>query len=293
MILETQHLSKSYGPVRAAEDISLSVDRGTAFGLLGPNGSGKTTTLGIVMSVLKADSGTFRWFGEAPGPSTYRRIGSLLEVPTFFSYLSLKRNLEVIARIRGTDLPDINRVLDLTGLLKRSSSRFDTLSLGMKQRLALAAAMLGNPEVLVLDEPANGLDPEGIAEVRKIIIEQKNQGKTIIMASHILDEVEKVCNHVAILKKGRTLAEGKVNELLITDDIIVIDSDNNESLQKGLLEKGLVKSALLKDDILEIIPASGVSSGHINRYATDKEIIINQLYIRKSTLEEQFLELVK
>ncbi len=293
MILETKQLSKSYGPVRAAEDISLSVARGTAFGLLGPNGSGKTTTLGIVMSVLKADRGSFRWFGEDPAPSTYRRIGSLVEVPTFFNYLSLKRNLEVIARIRGTDLPDINRVLDLTGLLKRSSSRFDTLSLGMKQRLALAAAMLGNPEVLVLDEPANGLDPEGIAEVRKIIIEQKNQGKTIIMASHILDEVEKVCNHVAILKKGRTLAEGKVNELLITDDIIVIDSDNNESLQKGLLEKGLVKSALLKDDILEIIPASGVSSGHINRYATDKEIIINQLYIRKSTLEEQFLELVK
>ncbi|MGM0667964.1 MAG: ABC transporter ATP-binding protein, partial [Bacteroidota bacterium] len=140
---------------------------------------------------------------------------------------------------------------------------------------------------------ANGLDPEGIAEVRKIIIEQKNQGKTIIMASHILDEVEKVCDHVAILKKGRTLAEGKVNELLITDDIIVIDSDNNEMLQKGLLEKGLVKSALIKDNVLEIVPASGVSSGHINRYATDKGIIINQLYIRKSTLEEQFLELVK
>ena len=293
MILETKKLSKSYGPVRAAEDISLSVASGTAFGLLGPNGSGKTTTLGIVMSVLRADSGSFRWFGEPPGPSTYRRIGSLVEVPTFFNYLSLKRNLEVIARIRGTDLPDINRVLDLTGLLKRSSSRFDTLSLGMKQRLALASAMLGNPEVLVLDEPANGLDPEGIAEVRKIIIEQKNQGKTIIMASHILDEVEKVCNHVAILKKGKTLAEGKVNELLITDDIIVIDSDNNEILQKGLLEKGLVKSAMLKENVLEIIPASGVSSGHINRYAADKQIIINQLYIRKSTLEEQFLELVK
>lgn len=293
MILETKQLSKSYGPVRAAEDISLSVAGGTAFGLLGPNGSGKTTTLGIVMSVLKADSGSFQWFGESPGPSTYRRIGSLVEVPTFFNYLSLKRNLEVIARIRGTDLPDINRVLDLTGLLKRSSSRFDTLSLGMKQRLALASAMLGNPEVLVLDEPANGLDPEGIAEVRKIIIEQKNQGKTIIMASHILDEVEKVCNHVVILKKGRTLAEGKVNELLITDDIIVIDSDNNEALQKGLIEKGLVKSALIKENVLEIIPASGVSSGHINRYATEKEIIISQLYIRKSTLEEQFLELVK
>ncbi|MDT8401969.1 MAG: ABC transporter ATP-binding protein [Bacteroidales bacterium] len=293
MILETNNLCKSYGPVRAAEDISLSVDTGTAFGLLGPNGSGKTTTLGIVMSVLKADKGSFRWFGKEAEPATYRRIGSLIEVPNFFSYLSLKRNLEIIARIRGTDTSDIDRVLHLTDLKKRSSSRFDTLSLGMKQRLALAAALLGNPEVLVLDEPANGLDPEGIAEVRKIIIEQKSQGKTIIMASHILDEVEKVCDHVAILKKGKTLAAGKVNELLLTDDIIVIDSDNNDSLKKGLEERALVKSAEVKDNVLEIIPASGVSSGHINRYAADKGIIINQLYIRKSTLEEQFLELVK
>lgn len=293
MILETYNLSKSYGPVRAAEDISLSVDSGTAFGLLGPNGSGKTTTLGIVMSVIKADKGSYRWFGQEAGPATYRRIGSLVEVPNFFNYLSLRRNLEIVARIRGTGTGDIDRVLDLTGLIKRSSSRFDTLSLGMKQRLALAAALLGNPEVLVLDEPANGLDPEGIAEVRKIITEQKKQGKTIIMASHILDEVEKVCDHVAILKKGRTLAAGKVNELLVTDDIIVIDSDNNDALKKGLEEQALVKSAEIKDMSLEIVPASGVSSGHINRYAADKGIIINQLYIKKSTLEEQFLELVK
>ncbi|MBS0010734.1 MAG: ATP-binding cassette domain-containing protein, partial [Bacteroidales bacterium] len=258
MILETKQLSKSYGPVRAAEDISLTVDRGTAFGLLGPNGSGKTTTLGIVMSVLKADSGYYRWFGEEAGPATYRRIGSIIEVPNFFNYLSLRRNLEVVARIRGTAVTDIDRVLDLTGLLKRSSSRFDTLSLGMKQRLALAAALLGNPEVLVLDEPANGLDPEGIAEVRRIIIEQKQEGKTIIMASHILDEVEKVCNYVTIIKRGKTLASGKVNELLVRDDIIVIESDNNEALKKGLLEKGLVKSAVIKDDTLEIIPSSGV-----------------------------------
>lgn len=293
MILETKQLSKSYGPVRAAEDISLTVDRGTAFGLLGPNGSGKTTTLGIVMSVLKADSGYYRWFGEEAGPATYRRIGSIIEVPNFFNYLSLRRNLEVVARIRGTAVTDIDRVLDLTGLLKRSSSRFDTLSLGMKQRLALAAALLGNPEVLVLDEPANGLDPEGIAEVRRIIIEQKQEGKTIIMASHILDEVEKVCNYVTIIKRGKTLASGKVNELLVTDDIIVIESDNNEALKQGLLEKGLVKSAVIKDDTLEIIPSSGVSPGHLNRYAAEKDIVVSQLYVRKNTLEEQFLELVK
>jgi len=293
MILETNQLSKSYGPIKAADGINLSVEKGTAFALLGPNGSGKTTTLGIVMSVLKPDSGTYKWFGKEPEPATYRKIGALIEVPNFFNYLSLYRNLEVIARIRGTDTSDINRVLDETRLLKRASSRFDTLSLGMKQRLALAAALLGNPEVLVLDEPANGLDPEGIAEVRNLIIEQKEKGKTIIMASHILDEVEKVCNHVTILKKGKTLASGKVNELLVTDNIIVIDSGDNELLKKGLLEKGLVKSGEIKDNLLEIIPASGVSSGHINRYAADKDIVINQLYIRKNTLEEQFLELVK
>ncbi|MBN1387291.1 MAG: ABC transporter ATP-binding protein [Bacteroidales bacterium] len=293
MILETKQLSKNYGPIKAVDELSLSVEKGTAFALLGPNGSGKTTTLGIVMSVLKPHKGSYEWFGKEPGPETYRRIGSLIEIPNFFNYLSLKRNLEVIARIRAAETSDINRVLDETGLLKRSSSRFDTLSLGMKQRLALAAALIGNPEVLVLDEPANGLDPEGIAEVRNLIIEQKNQGKTIIMASHILDEVEKVCNHVAILKKGKKLASGRVNELLITDDIIVIDCDNNEVLKKGLEEKGLVRSAELKDNTLEIIPASGVSSGHINRFATEKGIVINQLYIRKSSLEEQFLKLVK
>lgn len=293
MILETSQLSKSYGSIRAADGISLSVEKGTAFALLGPNGSGKTTTLGIVMSVLKPDSGSYKWFGKEAEPATYRRIGALIEVPNFFNYLSLRRNLEVVARIRGTDIEDINRVLDETGLLKRASSRFDTLSLGMKQRLALAATLLGNPEVLVLDEPANGLDPEGIAEVRNLIVEQKEKGKTIIMASHILDEVEKVCNHVTILKKGKTLASGKVNELLLTDNIIVIDSVNNDLLMKGLLEKGLVKSAEIKDRMLEIVPASGLSSGLINKYAAEKEIVINQLYVRKSTLEEQFLELVK
>lgn len=293
MILETKQLSKSYGPIKAAEDISLSVEEGTAFGLLGPNGSGKTTTLGIVLSVLKADKGSYKWFDREPEPALLKRIGSIMEVPNFFPYLSLQRNLEVVARIRGTDISDIPRVLDVTGLLKRSSSRFDTLSLGMKQRLALASALLGNPEVLVLDEPANGLDPEGIAEVRNLIKQQKDAGKTIIMASHILDEVEKVCDHVAILKKGRTLASGKVNELLVTDDITVIASDNNEMLKKGLEEKGLVRSAEVKEGLLEIIPASGVSPGHINRFAADKDININELYQRKSSLEEQFLELVK
>lgn len=293
MILETSNLSKSYGPIKAADSISLSVEKGTAFGLLGPNGSGKTTTLGIVMSVLRPDSGSFKWFDREPEPALYKRIGSLIEVPNFFNYLSLRRNLEVIARIRETDMGEIDRVLDHTGLLKRASSRFDTLSLGMKQRLALASALLGNPEVLVLDEPANGLDPEGIAEVRKIIIEQKALGKTIIMASHILDEVEKVCSHVTILKKGSTLASGKVDELLVSDQLIVVDSGDNEALMKGLLEKGLVKNAEIKDGMLELVAASGVSTSIINRFAAEKEININQLYIRKSTLEEQFLELVK
>jgi ABC-2 type transport system ATP-binding protein len=261
--------------------------------LLGPNGSGKTTTLGVIMSVLKADTGYYRWFGREADPQTYRNIGCLLEVPNFFNYLSLKRNLEVIARVRETDISDIDRVLDETGLLHRSGSRFDTLSLGMKQRLGLAAALLGNPEVLVLDEPANGLDPEGIAEVRNLILLQRENGKTIIMASHILDEVEKVCTHVAVLKSGKVIASGKVNELLSSDDVIVAETDNNEKFRMELEAAAMVKSISIENELLEIIPTKSVSSADINSFAISRGFTVNQLFVRKATLEEQFLELVK
>lgn len=293
MILETINLSKRFGSIVAADKINLGVEEGSAYGLLGPNGSGKTTTLGMVMSVLKPDSGEFRWFDKLAYSNTYKRIGCLLEVPNFLPYLSLYRNLELIARIREVSIDDIDRALDETGLIKRRGYRFDTLSLGMKQRLAIASTLLGDPEVLVLDEPANGLDPEGIAEVRNLILDQREKGKTIIMASHILDEVEKVCTHVGVLKNGKVISSGKVEELLLIDDMIVVGAEDIMKLKAEIEEAGIAKSVSLSGNTLEVIPSEGFDSGTINKLAYEKGIVITELRVRKSTLEEQFLELVK
>lgn len=293
MILKTNNLSKRYGAILAADNISITVEKGTAYGLLGPNGSGKTTTLGIVMSVLKADSGSFQWFGKEADTGIYKKIGCLLEVPNFIPYLSLYRNLELLARIREVELDSIEKALDETGLLTRKKSRFDTLSLGMKQRMAIASTLLGDPEVLVLDEPANGLDPEGIAEVRKLILQQRENGKTIIMASHILDEVEKVCSHVGVLKQGNVITSGVVEDLLKLDDMIIVGTDSPAELKKELMATGKVIKVELSGNTLEITPEKGFDTGSVNKLAYKKGIVITELRVRKSTLEEQFLELVK
>ncbi len=225
-VLAINGLCKSYGKIKAIYDLSFTVEKGNVYGILGPNGSGKTTTLSIITGILTAQKGLFRWFGQELHKSINQRIGSLVEIPNFYPYLSLYQNLQIISRIKNIPDEDINRVLGITHLLARKHSRFETLSLGMKQRLGFAAVLLGDPEVLVLDEPANGLDPEGIAEVRNIILSETQKGKTIIMASHILDEVEKVCTHVGILKLGELIAGGRVNELLTEDEQLVVSTDN-------------------------------------------------------------------
>jgi len=293
MILETINLNKRFGSIHAVNNVSVAIDKGTAYGLLGPNGSGKTTTLGIVMSVLKPDSGEYKWFDQYANSNVYKHIGCLLEIPSFFPYLSLQKNLEVIARIREVNVSEIDRALDETGLLNRKKSRFDTLSLGMKQRLAIASTLLGDPEVLVLDEPANGLDPEGIAEVRNLILSQREKGKTIIMASHILDEVEKVCTHVGVLKQGKVISSGRVEDLLQIDDLIVVGAEDPVKLKTEIESAGIAKSVTLSGSTVEVIPAAGCDSAVINKLAYEKGIVITELRIRKSTLEEQFLELVK
>jgi ABC-type multidrug transport system ATPase subunit len=212
-LLTTSQLSKRYGSIQALDGLSLDVPKGSVYGILGPNGSGKTTTLGIVLGVIRPDSGSWSWFGEDPRPEHLRRVGSLLEKPNFLPYLTGERNLKLVAGIRGTDYGDIDFVLQKTGLYDRRKSTFQTYSFGMKQRLALAAALLGDPEVLVLDEPTNGLDPQGIFDVRQLILDEARSGRTVILASHILDEVEKVCTHVAVLSKGRLLASGPIDDL--------------------------------------------------------------------------------
>ena len=292
-ILSIRGLSKSYKNVRAIQNLDLQILEGQAYGILGPNGSGKTTTLSIVTGIIRQEGGHFSWFGEEPVAGQRRSIGSLIETPHFYPYLNLERNLRIICDIKGMPYGDIGRVLETAQLTERKRSRFTTLSLGMKQRLGIAAALLGDPRVLVLDEPTNGLDPEGIAEVREIVLQQVQQGKTLILASHILSEVEKICSHVAILKKGELLANGPVKELLAEDEIIEISCNNNDLLKSALKGSSLAKEIETENGVLILTLNDKVKPAEINSFAFDNKLVVHHMLSRKRSLESQFLELVK
>jgi ABC-type multidrug transport system ATPase subunit len=293
IILKTDSLDKSYGLVHAVNHLNLSVESGQVYGILGPNGSGKTTTLSMLMGIIRPDGGSFRWFGDQTGPAANRRIGALIETPNFYPYLSLEQNLRIVCRIKDVDERDIQRVIRLVGLQERGRSKFQTLSLGMKQRLALGSLLLGDPDVLVLDEVTNGLDPEGIAEVRTLIRQVASTGKTIIMASHILDEVEKVCTHVVILKKGNKLAEGEVDNLIKGKVIILLSGEDNLQLGEALKNSAMIESIVQEGSDFKVILNTGFKPGDLSKELMEKEIVLNRLEVRKNRLEDQFLELVK
>jgi len=290
-VLSIQQISKSYGPIRALESVSFDVPEGSVFGILGPNGSGKTTLLGIVLDVLVANGGSYKWFDGMPADAARRQIGALLETPNFYHYLTAIENLEITAAIKGRGHDDKLRVLELTGLLQRKDSKFLTYSLGMKQRLAIAAALLGNPRILVLDEPTNGLDPAGIAEIRELIIKLSNEGITIIMASHLLDEVEKVCTHVAILKRGNLLVTGHVDDLLRSEDQVEVKADDLKALQQLLTSMHGIKKIQQGNNVLLLSCDASVQPAHINEYCMRGGITLTHLLLRKKSLESKFIEL--
>ncbi|MBL0304743.1 MAG: ABC transporter ATP-binding protein [Chitinophagaceae bacterium] len=293
IVLSIKNIAKSYGAVRALNGVSFDVPQGSVFGILGPNGSGKTTLLGIVMDVLKANTGDFHWFGQPGSPEQRKKIGSLLETPNFYSYMSAIDNLKITQSIsgRGTTA-DIDAVLKKVNLYDRRRYRFNSYSLGMKQRLAIGAALLGNPKVLVLDEPTNGLDPVGIAEIRQLIIELRDQGHTIIMASHLLDEVEKVCTHVAILKSGNLLTTGNVEEVMMDEDIVELSAADLTALT-ALFRKR--EQQIIFDErantLQVILPKGTAKMEDINRLCFENGIVLNHLILKKKRLEARFFEL--
>lgn len=291
-ILKILNISKSYGNVTALKNLSLNILGGQVFGLLGPNGSGKTTTLSIVMEIIKPDAGSFEWFGESNNTNNRKKIGTLIETPNFYPFLSAKQNLEITARIKEIPSSDIERVLKITGLLERKNHKFGTFSLGMKQRLAISAALLGNPEVLIFDEPANGLDPQGIADIREIIINEAKNGKTIIMASHILDEVEKVCTNVAILKKGQLIKTGKIHELLNKNEQIFLSSDNNNELFEFLVRSGICKNVKTSEKGILVDIQKPFDSAYINKFCFENGFSLKSIEAKTQSLEEQYLELI-
>ena len=292
MVLSLNGITKFYGRVHALDNVSFDVPEGSVFGILGPNGSGKTTMLGIVMDILKPTSGTVKFYGTAPTSKQRKKVGTLLETPNFYHYLSGEKNLAIVAEIKGKGREDIPAVLEKVNLTERKASRFSTYSLGMKQRLAIASALLGRPDVLVFDEPTNGHDPVGIAEIRELIKKQAGEGKTIIMASHLLDEVEKVCSHVAIMKRGKLLAAGPVAEILVNEDIAEVSSGDPVQLEAVVSTlPGYTNIKKLADCLQIHFPAGSASLEAINRHCFENGVVLNHLLLRRKSLEAKFLEL--
>ncbi len=290
-VLSIQNITKNYGPIQALKNVSFDVPAGSVFGILGPNGSGKTTMLGIILDILIADAGTYSWFGGMQKDAARKQIGSLLETPNFYHYMPAIDNLEITASIRQAGLDDRNRVLQLIGLAERKDSKFQTFSLGMKQRLAIGAALLGRPKVLVLDEPTNGLDPAGIAEIRSLIKTLNKEGITIVIASHLLDEIEKVCTHVAILKKGTLLLDGPVNDVLRCVDQIEVRAADLLQLQNILQKMNGINKIQLADNSLLLTCAPGVIPEQVNSFCSNRGLVLSHLVLKKKSLETKFMEL--
>lgn len=293
LIVELDNLVKHYGNIHALKGVTLEIPKGTVYGILGPNGSGKTTMLGLIMNILQPTSGSIRLFGETPSAQHRKKIGTLLETPNFYHYLSAVQNLEIAAAIKGVAHPDIEGILQKVNLLARKDSAFSTYSLGMKQRLAIASCLIGNPEVMVFDEPTNGLDPVGIAEIRDLIKRLAHEGKTIIMASHLLDEVEKVCTHVAILKKGTLIASGHVDDILAHDDVVEAGGADAEKLMQVLNALPAQKQVTMGEQgrCLVYFAQGTADLAAVNRHCFDNGIVLDHLLLKRRSLESKFIEL--
>ncbi|HLT81588.1 MAG TPA: ABC transporter ATP-binding protein [Cyclobacteriaceae bacterium] len=290
-VLTIRNLTKRFGRICAVNNLSLTVQRGQVFGMLGPNGSGKTTTLGMLMGVINPTAGDYLWLGEKPTHHVRKKIGAVLEHPIFYPYLTGRQNLELMAMIKQAPPGNIARVLDLVELTGREDDKYKTYSLGMKQRLAIASAMLGDPIILILDEPTNGLDPMGIAEIRTLIQRIAGDGKTIILASHLLDEVQKVCTHFAVLKKGNLIHQGPIDDVGKGSEVVELRADAAD-LDSILNNFAGLQYVNRQNGYLQVTMKDGFHSKDLNRFLFDHGVVASHLVTKKKNLEQQFLEIL-
>jgi len=291
-ILSIKNLNKRYGSLQALKDVSFDIQKGHVYGILGPNGSGKSTTLGIVLNVVNKTSGDYSWFdGKMETHEALKKVGAIIERPNFYPYMTAAENLKLVCKIKNISYDKIQQKLELVGLQDRKNSKFSTFSLGMKQRLAIASALLNDPEILILDEPTNGLDPQGIHQIRDIIKQIASHGTTILLASHLLDEVEKVCSHVLILRKGEVLYSGRVNEMTANEGFFEIQADDNEALKSALLMHPAIESIKVQENKFYVYLKSPLEAAELNRFLFEQNIVLSYLVKRKNSLEEQFLDL--
>jgi ABC-2 type transport system ATP-binding protein len=292
-LIETKQLTKRYGDRLAVDAVDLRVRRGEVYGFLGPNGAGKTTTLRMLLGLARATSGSARVLGAAPGqPAALARIGMLVESPGFYPYLSGRDNLRVVARYAGVPARRVDAVLDLVQLASRAADRFGTYSLGMKQRLGVAAALLKEPELLVLDEPTNGLDPAGMADMRSLIRGLRERGHTVLLSSHLLGEVQQICDRVGVIFQGRLLREGTVEELRGGGSIVVRAEPLATAADIAGRLLGDASPVAVRGNAL-YLDAPAERAAQINRRLVEAGVEVHELRWSEPTLEAVFLELTK
>lgn len=291
-ILTVNNLTKKFGHLTAVKNLSFSIEKGNVYGILGPNGSGKSTTLGIVLNVVNRTAGSFSWFdGNTSTHEALKKVGAIIERPNFYPYMSAAQNLKLVCKIKEVTEDRIEERLKQVGLWERRDSKFSTFSLGMKQRLAIASALLNDPEILILDEPTNGLDPQGIHQIRELIKQIASEGTTILLASHLLDEVEKVCSHVVILRKGENLYDGTVDGMLASHGFFELKSGDNDRLRKLLEGQDGIKQVEVENGLITAYLAEPMEADALNRFCFENNIVLTHLVKRKESLEQQFLTL--
>ncbi len=291
-ILTINNLTKRFGPITAVKDLSFTIEKGNVYGILGPNGSGKSTTLGIVLNVVNKTSGDFQWFeGNESTHDALKKVGAIIERPNFYPYMTAAQNLKLVCKIKDVSPDKIDEKLEIVGLLDRKNSKFRTFSLGMKQRLAIASALLNDPEILILDEPTNGLDPQGIHQIREIITKIAGLGTTILLASHLLDEVEKVCTHVVIIRKGEKLYSGRVDEMNASHGFFELKASDFAKLEELLKNHPSIGKIVPKENCLTAFLDEPMEPETLNTYLFEHGLVLSQLVKRKESLEEQFLQL--